>query len=249
MKHYEQTFTVATFNCGPSGVIRPYALMSHFQEAASLHAEQLGFGREDLGQLNGYWILQNMYIQMTRLPRVFESYRIRTWPSGHTKLLAGREFEGICDQGSLLFRATSDWIVLDKQSGRPKNLNRTHLPDFDAGLKLFAEPPARLQPQADYTPVQTHQVMHSSLDMNGHVNNTEYVRFAFDALGLDGPTGPAVMQVTYLAEVFEQDTLDIQTCHDNDRTHVMISKAETQTPCFLLLYAPGSPAQEYSGIQ
>ena len=243
MKPYEQTFTVATYNCGQSGVIRPYALMAHFQEAASLHAEQLGFGREDLGQLDGYWILQNIYIQITRLPKVNESYRICTWPSGNTKLMAGREFKGISDQGSVLFQAASEWIVLDKQSRRPKNLNRTNLPNFDSGPKLFSESTDRLQPQPAYRPVQTLQVMHSSLDLNGHVNNTEYVRFAFDALGLDGPTGPAIMQAAYLAEVFEQDELEVQTCQDDGQAHVMICRSEDRKPCFLMKYSPEPSTQ------
>lgn len=238
MKQYEQTFTVATYNCGPSGVIRPYALMGHLQQAASVHAEQLGFGKQDLDQLNGYWVLHNFYMQITRLPQVYESYRVRTWPSGNTKLLAGREFEGTCNKESALFQAASEWMILDKQSSRPKNLNRTNLPNLNTGPKLFSESINRLQPQANYTPIQTLQVMHSSLDLNSHVNNTEYVRFAFDALGLDGPIGTVAMQATYLAEVFEHDKLEIQTCQDDSQTQVMICKAEDKTPCFLLKYFP-----------
>lgn len=239
MEKHEQTFTAATYACGPSGLIRPHALMGHLQEAASIHAEQLGFGRLDLERIGGYWILSNFYLEITRLPQVYEPYTIRTWPSGNTRLLATREFEGLVSNSSFLFRATSEWMILDRQSGRPKNLVRTNLPNLNTGPTLFAQSPERLQPNVEYRLVQTLQVGRSSLDLNGHVNNTEYVRFAFDALGQDGPAGEGRLQATYLAEVFEQDRLEVYTNKSGQACHVMICRVQEQTPCFLLKVEAG----------
>lgn len=234
MDSLELTFTAAAYTCGAGGAIRPHALMGHLQEAASLHAEQLGFGRPDLERIGGYWVLINIYMEITRLPRVYEPYTIRTWPSGNTKLLATREFEGFGSADSVLFHATSEWVILDKPTGRPKNLTGTELPNLNTGPRLFTQCPARLGPFIDCGLVQTIQVGRSSLDLNGHVNNTEYVRFAFDALGQDGPAGAGSMQTTYLAEVFEQDRLEVYTNHSGQTCQVMIRRQKEQSPCFLL---------------
>ena len=69
----------------------------------------------------------------------------------------------------------------------------------------------RLQPRGDYTQVEQVSVPFSSIDLNGHVNNTEYVRWGIDAarakFKFDGDIRS--LQVTYQAEVFVDDKLDL----------------------------------------
>jgi hypothetical protein len=55
--------------------------------------------------------------------------------------------------------------------------------------KVLSTALARLHPAPAYTPSYTVSVPFSSLDFNGHVNNTEYVRWALDGLHGLGPHG------------------------------------------------------------
>ena len=137
---------------------------------------------------------------------------IRTWPSGCTRLLAAREFVGEGADGRALFRATSEWMILDKHGSRPRNLSRMDLHLPPTGLKVLSTELQRLQrTPTPYTRAGTISVPFSALDFNGHVNNTEYVRWAFDSLHrLLGHTPPArSVQVTYTAEVFEGDEVEV----------------------------------------
>jgi len=58
----------------------------------------------------------------------------------------------------------------------------------------------------------------SALDFNGHVNNTEYVRWAFDAAHQRFPNLPEIRstQITYTAEVFEGEEIELLVADGTD---------------------------------
>jgi acyl-ACP thioesterase len=207
----EDTFTVKTYECGADGNVKITALMQHLQEAAAAHAEQLGFGNNWLNSLNSYWVLSNLRLEIAGLVRWNDQVTIRTWPSGCDRLTATREFVGRDGSGRELFRAGSEWMVLDKRSGRPKNLLRLDMKLPQAGPKDTVGKLERLKPQENYSEVEKIRVPYSSIDVNGHVNNTEYVRWGIDALrrAFDFKGSIRSLQISYLSEVFEGDELDL----------------------------------------
>jgi medium-chain acyl-[acyl-carrier-protein] hydrolase len=217
-KAREDRFTVAAFDCRPDGGVKPNALMQYLQEAAARHAQQLGVGLADLDRQDSFWVLVNFRLEMTGTPRWGDNVTIRTWPSGFTRLVASREFIGAGPDGREIFRAASEWMILDKHSSRPKNLQRLNLPLPLDGPKALTTQLHRLRPAAAYTPAGTLSVPFSSLDFNGHVNNTEYVRWALDGLHQRLGRTPVTrsLQVTYTAEVFEGDQIEILVAADGN---------------------------------
>jgi medium-chain acyl-[acyl-carrier-protein] hydrolase len=215
----EDRFIVEAFDCRPDGFIKPNALMQYLQEAAARHAEQLGVGFADLERWDCFWVLVNLRLEMTDTPRWRDGLTIRTWPSGRTRLLASREFVGEGADGRELFRATSEWMILDKHGSRPKNLSRLDLHLPPTGAKVLSTELQRLQrAPAPYVHTATISVPFSALDFNGHVNNTEYVRWAFDGLHRCLGHAPPVraVQVTYTAEVFEGDDIEVLVAAEPD---------------------------------
>jgi len=211
MESREDKFTVKTFECQADGNIKIVSLMQYLQEAAALHAEQLGFGLGRLNEIHGYWALSNLRIEIAKLPKWNDAAVIKTWPSGYTRLIATREFVGRDQDDCELFRAGSQWMVLDKQTSRPKNLFHLDLSLPKTGPKAISGKLKRLEPQNDYSQVERVRVPYSSIDLNGHVNNTEYVRWGIDALTRAFKLKGSVRSVhaTYLSEVFEADQLDL----------------------------------------
>jgi medium-chain acyl-[acyl-carrier-protein] hydrolase len=220
MAHREDQFTVRAFDCQPDGHIKPNALMQYLQEAAARHAEQLGVGFDALDQRGGFWVLTNLRIEMAVVPRWGDVMTIRTWPSGCTRVAAAREFVGTGIEGRELFRAASEWMILDKHTGRLKNLARLELDLPPSGPKALPGELQRLQPAPAYTRACSLRVPFSSLDFNGHVNTTEYVRWALDGLYQTTRRMPpvGVLQATYLAEAFEGDEIEVWTSGDGAGT-------------------------------
>ena len=63
------------------------------QEAASVHAEKLGFGEQWLSMNRYMWVLIDLKMEFLHLPAWKDDVKIFTWPSGKDSIRAHREFE------------------------------------------------------------------------------------------------------------------------------------------------------------
>ena len=229
MKFREETFRVKTYECRPDGNIKMACLMQYLQEVAASHAEQLGFGINKLSEINSYWVLSNLRIEINKIPKWNDEITLKTWPSGHSRSIATREFVGRSHNESELFQASSQWMILNKKSNRLKNLFRLHLDLPKTGIKVLPEELKRLEPRDDYSEVYRITVPYSSIDLNGHVNNTEYVRWGIDALrkafGFDGKVHS--MHITYLSEIFEGDELELLLSQGDNNCFFVLSRKPT----------------------
>lgn len=237
MEAREDKFTVKTYDCQVDGKIKIVSLMQYLQEIAALHAEQLGFGFDRLNEIQSYWVLSNIRLEIDRLPKCNDSVAIKTWPSGYSRLIATREFIGKDQYDSQLFRASSQWMVLDKQNNRPKNLFHLNLSLPKTGPKAISGKLKRLEPQNTYSEVERVRVPYSSIDLNGHVNNTEYVRWGINALArafkLKGNI--CFVHATYLSEVFEGDELDLlASCSKSGHFCVLVRRSGKENNVYLM---------------
>ncbi|MHC4656074.1 MAG: acyl-[acyl-carrier-protein] thioesterase [Planctomycetota bacterium] len=222
----EDKFIVRTYECQSNGNIKICALMQYLQEIASVHADELGFGNTWLNEINGYWVLSNLRMEISIFPKWNDEVTIRTWPSGNTRLIATREFVGKTQDGRELFRAGSEWMVLDRHTNRPKNLSRLNMSSLSVGPKVIEKEIERLKPTDNYTQIEQISVPYSSIDLNGHVNNTEYVRWGLDALRAKFKFEGVIrsLQVTYLAEVFINDKLDLLVSAGSNRLFYVLGR-------------------------
>ena len=233
----EEKFRIRTYECGIDGSIKIFSLMQYLQEIAALHADQLGLGFDRLSEMNGYWVLSNIRIEISRLPGRDDEVTLKTWPSGYSRTIATREFVGKDQNGSELFRAGSDWMVLNKETNRLKNLFKLDLNLPKTGVKALPDELKRLEPHDDYREVDVVRVPYSSIDLNGHVNNTEYVRWGIDALSRTFKLEENIrcVQATYLSEVFEGDELNLLATSKTGRHFgVLGKKSGTETSVFLM---------------
>jgi medium-chain acyl-[acyl-carrier-protein] hydrolase len=241
----EEKFRVRTYECGVDSRIKIFSLMQYLQEIAALHAEELGLGFERLSEMSGYWVLSNIRIEISRLPGRDDEIMLRTWPSGYSRTIATREFVGKDQNGSELFRAGSEWMVINKQTNRLKNLFKLelNLPKIlrpgsgQAGEKTLPDEFGRLEPMKEYNQAGKVLVPHSAIDLNGHVNNTEYVRWGMDVLRRTFKLDKNIrrVQATYLSEVFEGDELDLLiSSGSSGQFGVLGRKSDTETNVFLM---------------
>jgi len=237
MQIREEEFNIKTYDCHPNGKIKISTLMQYLQEIAANHAEQLGFGFNALNQFNGYWVLSNIKIEIEKLPGWNEKTTICTWPSGHNRLLATREFIGKNKKGREILKAASEWMILDKESSKPKNLTRLHLLLPENGQKVLPQKMKRLQPKSNYNLKERRCVPCSAIDLNGHVNNSEYVKWAIDVLKRDCSFDSDIktIQATYLSEIFESDEIEIYINEiSSTEFNLLIKKSEQDINVFLM---------------
>lgn len=237
MEVKEEKFRIRTYECGVDGRIKIFSLMQYLQEIAALHAGQLGLGFDSLSEMNGYWVLSNIRIEISRLPGRDDEVTLKTWPSGYSRTIATREFVGKDQNGSELLRAGSEWMVLNKETNRLKNLFKLDLNLPKTGVKALPDELNRLEPNGEYREVDVMRVPHSAIDLNGHVNNTEYVRWGIDALSRTFKLDENIryVQATYMSEVFEDDELDLlATSKTGGHFSILGRKSGTETNVFLM---------------
>lgn len=219
MMEKRSVFTVSTYHCNSKGTIHLHSLMQQLQEIASKHADDLGVGRRWMEKNGYYWILVNFKMEITRHPRYGETIILKTWPSGWDLLKAFRDFKGEDLEGKELFRATSDWMVIDRKTLRPMTTKELNF-DFEYSEDRVIKDMERLKSAREMEEIGGIKVPYSSIDMNGHVNNTEYVRWGIDTLRQRTSPDKKItsFSISYLAEVFQGENITLFSKGSTDNT-------------------------------
>ncbi len=210
----EKNFAVHVYEMGPDGGLNLHSLFDYFQDIASDHAVKLGYGREELMKHNNFWVLSRIYAEISTLPKWGETIIIRTWPRGTERLFALRDFEARYPDGRSVARATSSWLIIDRDSRRiqrPDNNLSKYDPD-SPGEKALSRNAIKLEP-ADPNGHRTQQfsVRISDLDINLHTNNARYLKWVTDSYDLDFVLRnvPLSAEINYLAESRYNDSIAI----------------------------------------
>ncbi len=186
MKTYEETFTLRTSQCDMHGKWRPSAVLEAMQETAGVHSQLLGCGRDELLKKNIVWVLSRCEVHMDRYPAAGEKITISTFPMPTRICFFPRYYLFTDEHGELIGKAGTLWLLMDVQTRHmlpPGEI--AHLIPDNRDLSVPMKLPAtvgQLQGEefiSEYAPVYT------DLDINGHVNNTRYVDWLCNALGVD----------------------------------------------------------------
>lgn len=237
MRHFEMDMVPNTYQCGPDGKMRLNELMKSLQEIAALHAEKLGFGMAWMMENRMIWVLVDIKLKIVRMPFWNESCSIFTMPSGHDRIRAFREYIVHDGDNGEIIKATSVWMVIDSKGRKPVLMDDLDIDLPKIGLRNFED--VRRSPLPDDLEKIHHiKVGSSSIDLNGHVNNTEYVRWALDGLSFDKGfdrkdlSGGKEVMVSFRSEVFECDEIDIHFQMRSDGILVTITRENSSRPVF-----------------
>ncbi len=165
------------------GNFKLHAWSNFLQEAAANHAAALGVGMNDLAKNDLLWVLAQIKVRLHRAPAPGEKIEVATYPSGTRKLFANREFKIQDEGGNLLLTGSSRWVLLAKESMRPQSVLTVadKLPD-NSDQPVYFDFAEKLPVPENYDFFYDIPIRHSMEDVNGHLNNAEYLAAAQDAL-------------------------------------------------------------------
>ena len=96
-----------------NGNVRASALLRHFEQIATDHAELMGIGHDDLMKKNWIWVLSKLRFRIHGKIRAGELYDIATYPSMGRGAAYPRGYY-ICDEDeNLIVSAMSQWCIVD----------------------------------------------------------------------------------------------------------------------------------------
>ncbi len=187
-------------------------LLNSLQKNAGEHADKLKFGVSDLNEANDTWILSRLRVEVDQWPRIGETVLLKTWPKGIDRLFAVRDFKLFDIKGNALVRAASYWLVIDRQSKRPRMMANVFR-DLDyPGLSAIDQRLEKI-PKPDHTDYHLQiETKKNEIDVNGHVNNVWYAKWVLDTLpdAIIKEKSINCFEINYMSEVFSDELVDVE---------------------------------------
>ena len=224
-------FKVRSYECGPDGRATLPTICNLLQEAASLHAASLGFGKGDFAAAgeNISWVLTRMVVKMSRYPKWEDEVTVETFPRGGRKIVAWRDFEVMDAKGGTLGVASSEWMIIDLATRKihaiPEKVFAANDPANVPvlGLEPFAKFRFPVVAGSEARDVRTFTAMKAQIDLNGHVNNVHYISWMLEPCE---SRCPAEMEVVFRSETFAGDEVRVETAAADGCTYHRVSAAD-----------------------
>ncbi len=181
---WHEDFKIHSYEIGPSGSATPQAMCRFLQEAAGNHAAKLDVSAEEMARREQMWVLSNLSVRMANYPRWHETVHIETWPVFKGSSIRGyRDLIFRNEHGQELGRASSMWLLLNKENRRPLKIPHWLIDVASPGhnveiLHEVKEKHFSGAPQVS----QEFVIRASDIDWNMHVNNVCYLEWALEAV-------------------------------------------------------------------
>ena len=184
---FEKRYHLRIGDFDASRHLRPSTVLDLFQCVAAEHAEELGIGLDRMLEQELIWVLVRVRYEIER-PITYgtERLHVKTWPLAPRRSGFQREYRVTDAAGNLLIRGTSDWVLMHRVRRRLMPVGDIYPKDIEYLTEQSFE--GRVSPIPDTRteePPVPFMLRYSDLDMNGHVNNTRYLDWCCNALGID----------------------------------------------------------------
>ena len=192
---------------------KPDSFFQAMVEAASHHANHLGFDYEPMLAQDHVWILSRVRIRFRAFPGLGDTVRIETWPKGiQQRLLFMRDFLVSDGAGQRLAEATTAWLLIKPSLRRilPPGALEARVPD-NGGRFAIREPLGKLTPPEGLPERMQVEAGYSAIDLMGHVTNSRYLEWIADAFSLEEHAARrlAELQINYTSEVLPGESVRI----------------------------------------
>lgn len=191
----------------------PPPVLGYLQEAATLAAEDGGFGREKTLEYHAFWMLARIWFRLDRPLRWEEKVTVRTWHRGSKTALMYRDFDLLAG-GVPVGEAVSAWVLAGVEDRKLLRLSQMRELEGTEGGGLCKQLTlSKLRMPGEMEERDRRRMGYSDTDINGHVNNTRYADFVCDALRLEGlPRSRFLsdLQIGYTAESRAGDVLTLE---------------------------------------
>ncbi len=165
-----------------NGKIKADWLLNIFQDAASHQCNTFGISGFDMAKKQLKWVVAQYDIHIHDHVDWLSPVRLTTSRAPWKNLYEVRHFSLTSKDGTSLVTASGIWILIKATTGKPVRL-KPNLPS--ALMQISASEPKLFKPPRDFGDFHHEtriQVGFLDLDLNQHVNNRVYLRWAVESL-------------------------------------------------------------------
>lgn len=215
---YSKKFKVNISDANFTKKIKPSRIFECFQEVAAEHACKLGVGLDQMqSKYSIAWVLVKMRADISKYPELNEEFTVHTWYHPPGGMQFRRDFYLKDSYGTIIGKAVSVWVVVDVKTHKLKKPEESF-------LEYFIDPInensidcrlGKINPKGESRELYKVYIGCSQTDVNGHVNNSEYINFVTDCLSMDEQNS---LQIKSLRISFRDEALPGETIKINKYT-------------------------------
>lgn len=176
---------------------------NYLLHCAGEHAQQKGFGFNDMSERSCAWVLSRMAIEMKRYPSMSESLIIQTWVEDVGRLFTNRCFTLKDKDNNPIGYARSIWAAIDMETRKPSDLTVLgNLKAYITDVPCPIDKPGKIVPAETDSKGEVYQVKYSDLDVNGHFNSIKYIEHLLNLFDIEMFKEQEIsrFEISYLAE-------------------------------------------------
>jgi len=194
------------------------SILAIFQDVASIHAEEIGVGFEQMFSQNLYWVLSRIKFDILKMPALNQTVVVETWPHPNGRVDFDRDIKISSESGETLIVGTTKWCVIDTISRRLQRANNVVFNGEFINEKLYEENLSKITlPTQELTPLFKHKVNFSDLDRNQHMNNTNYANLILNA---DADKKFNHFEINFLNECMLNDEIIVSATKIDDTEYI-----------------------------
>ena len=172
---YSECYAVTSHDVDVNNNMKPSLILRYMQETANHQMRDRKPSYYELFFSGKSFILTRVTIEIYEQLHQYDQIQVDTWRCPEKGATFIRCFEILRD-GKTAARAYTVWAVTNHETGKPCKANEVDISNYETEEPLTLELPTRFRLAKDlsFTKAGVKEVFYSDVDMNRHMNNTNY---------------------------------------------------------------------------
>lgn len=211
-----ENFNVSPHDTDINGIVRPSPVLRYLQEAANLQLYNLGPSNEYLREKGMAFILSRVAMRLYAPLHTYDKISVQSWACESrfsSFYRCGRIFRG----KEMIAELMSVWALIDiadkhilRTSVIPMNFETDELLKSEIFLRI------RIPQETEFIHINERRIGYSDVDMNHHMNNTNYPDMLCDSIGDMNGRRVTSISINFLDEAIFGETIKIHMANDGD---------------------------------
>ncbi len=203
MDIFTKKFEISFADINENNKLSNKGILRLMQEIAGIHSGTVGYGLNDMPKTHFGWVILNWKLRVFSRPKWNTVLTINTWSRKITPLFAYRDFEIYDDKNNLVAIATSKWILFD----------------------VYKQSICKITPDIENLNfVYEYKIGRRDIDTNHHVNNINYLDYAYEAIPQEKLLDFSNIEIMYKHEARIGDTISVFYSYTGNNEHIITIK-------------------------
>jgi len=215
---WTEGYRINSHDCDENGIVRASLVLRYMQETANRQLLRLGPTNDELRGRGVAFLLSRINMNLYRTLYAYEEIEVSSWACESRGVSFNRCYR-ITRGGEIIAEAASVWGLIGIEDHRICRVDEIEL-GFTTDEPLSLDAPKRVHIPRDLplSLVGERLIVYSDLDVNRHMNNTNYPDMLCDYIPDMNQKRVTSMSISFAGEAKQGETLKVYM-HENDGLH------------------------------